>query len=60
MGSRLDPLDEALRLWDLLTASERVRFLAHVTSSPRPDALPAADSNAPEGAREEEPRCDEF
>lgn len=31
MGDRLDPLDEALRLWALLTASERAAFLAAVT-----------------------------
>jgi hypothetical protein len=31
---RLDPLDEARRLWMLLTASERVRFLAWIVTAP--------------------------
>ena len=31
---RLDPLDEIQRLYSLLTAAERVRFLAWLTTSP--------------------------
>ena len=31
---RLDPLDEIRRLYELLTASERVRFLAWVATAP--------------------------
>ena len=43
MGDRrLDPLDEALRLWSLLTAGERVEFLARVAAPARP--RPPADS----------------
>ena len=37
---RLDPLDEARRLWLLLTASERTKFLSWITTAPptqRPD-----------------------
>ena len=33
---RLDPLDEALRLWALLTQTERVRFLAAIAAPARP------------------------
>jgi len=32
VGDRLDPLDEALRLWKLLTAAERTAFLESVES----------------------------
>jgi len=31
---RLDPLDEIIRMYSLLTASERVQFLAWVASAP--------------------------
>lgn len=34
MPDRLDPVDEAQRLYALMTASERVRFLAWLTSPP--------------------------
>lgn len=35
MRDRLDPVDEALRLYELMTSAERVAFLAAVTTDPR-------------------------
>lgn len=41
MSARLDPLDECLRCYLLLTAPERVAFLLAVSAeTPEPDAGP--------------------
>jgi hypothetical protein len=36
VGDRLDPLDECLRCYQLLTAAERVAFLAAIAAPARP------------------------
>lgn len=36
MRDRLDPLDEILRLWALLTRVERVAFLSAIAAPARP------------------------
>ena len=51
MADRLDPLEEALRLWALLTAAERVRFLAHVTTGIDP-----ATGGSPQHDDDRDPR----
>lgn len=50
MGDRLCPLDEAQRLWALLTAAERVRFLSWVTTAP---GIAREINQAPKGATKE-------
>lgn len=46
---RLDPLDEARRLWMLLTSSERTKFLAWVLTAPpaQRSRLPADSGPVP-------------
>jgi len=46
---RLDPLDEILRLYQILTAAERVAFLAAIATDPRGrPPSPAARTAAPD------------
>lgn len=50
MGKRLDPLDEIGRLWRLLTAGERLEFLASISSPARPqEGAPPVSADPIEG-----------